>query len=185
MQVEGRKLPFSASPWAGREQWAREGQKQTRVCNAEAFLELLSGRLLLQQNWGREQPCCRNEGRRQWCTLSRLLQTSHGSSKNNLDLRVVDRGDRKVYLPRGDAWVRYSKEWSFTSSIWKSNPLWSHGVSFRVHLWAWGSAAGLNMNLRADVFSIWDPPATSQVWNLSCTRKVTGRGQRSNPFKRF
>lgn len=107
--------------------------------------------------------------------LSRLLQTSHSSSKDSLDLRVVERGDRKVYLPRGDAWVRHSKEWSFTSSNWKSNPLRSHGVWFRVHLWAWGTAAGLNMNLKADVFSIWDPPTTSQVWNLSCTRKVTGQ----------
>lgn len=40
MQGEERKLPFSDISQAGREPLEREGQKQTCICNAEAFLKL-------------------------------------------------------------------------------------------------------------------------------------------------
>lgn len=103
------------SPWAGREQWAREGQKQTRICNAEAFLELLSGRLLLQQSRGEGAVLLQKWGKAALMHCPGHCRPATVLRQPGFD-RVIERSDRKGCLPQGDPWVRRSKEWSFTSS---------------------------------------------------------------------
>lgn len=106
--------------------------------------------------------------------LSRLLQTSHGSSKDSLDFTSCRERWQESLLTRRGCWVRHSKKWSFTSSNWKSNPCFygpmvsgsmctSEPEEQRL-VWTWTSG---------QMFS--PSEITSQVWNLSCNRKVTGQ----------
>lgn len=108
MQGEERKLPFSDISQAGREPLEREGQKQTCICNAEAFLKLpvLGGRLLLRQRWVTGAVLLQSLEMRKGAMMVQAPADQPWfclERQPGLDLRYTERGDRDGYLSREDA----------------------------------------------------------------------------------